>query len=104
MFFTYNGTGETTTVTSTQGIGNLVYTASNKYANTTSGTVQSLINDKQTQDLQFTSQYNNWVNEANNYTNFLLNQYSALTSKIQSAGQTLSTLNALFTAQYSSNG
>ncbi len=104
MFFTYNGTGETTTVTSTQGVGNMVYSAANKYANTTTGTVQSLIDDKQTQDLQFTGQYNNWVNEANNYTDFLLNQYSALTSKIQSAGQTLNTLNALFQAQFSSNG
>lgn len=104
MFFTYNGTGETASVTSTQGIGNLLYNTANKYANTISGSVQTLINDKQTQDLQFTSQYNNWVNEANNYTNFLLNQYSALTTKIQSAGQTLSTLNALFTAQWSGNG
>ena len=104
MYFTYNGTGETATVTSTQGIGNQLYDTANKYANTTSGTVQSLVVDKQTQDLQFTSQYNNWVNEANNYTNFLLNQYSSLTSKIQAAGQTLNTLTALMNAQYSSNG
>ena len=104
MFFTYNGSGETVTVNSSQGVGNQVYTTADKFANTNTGTVQGLITDNQSQDLQFTSQYNNWINQANDYTNFLLTQYSSLTTQIQNAGQTLSTLNALFTAQYSSNG
>jgi flagellar hook-associated protein 2 len=104
MYFTYTGTGETVTVNSTQGIGNQVYSVANNFANSNSGSVQTLITDKQSQNLQFTSQYNNWINEANDYTNFLLTQYSSLTTQIQSAGQTLSTLNALFTAQYSGNG
>ncbi len=102
MYFNYTGAGEDVQVTSTQGVGNSVYTVANNYGNATTGSVQSLVTDKQNQDLQFTSQYNNWVNEANDYTDFLLNQYSALTTQIQTAGQTLSTLNALFTAQYSS--
>lgn len=104
MYFTYTGTGETVTVNSTQGIGNQVYGVANNFANSNSGSVQTLIADKQNQNLQFTSQYNNWINEANTYTNFLLTQYSSLTTQIQTAGQTLSTLNALFTAQYSGNG
>lgn len=104
MYFTYNGPGETVNVTSSQGVGSQVYTTANKFANTTTGSVQGLITDNENQDLQFTSQYNNWVNQANAYTNFLLTQYSSLTTQIQNAGQTLSTLNALFTAQYSSNG
>ncbi|GEM_PF-1441169 len=101
MFFTYDGNAnnsETVTVTSSQGIANQVYTAANDFGNTTSGTVQGLITSKQSQDLQFTSQYNNWVNEANDYTNFLLTQYSSLTTQIQSAGQTLNTLTALMNA------
>jgi len=101
MYLTYSGpanNAETVTVTSTQGIANKVYTAANDFGNTTSGTVQGLIQNKQSQDLQFTSQYNNWVNEANNYTNFLLTQYSSLTTQIQSAGQTLNTLTALMNA------
>jgi len=91
-------------VNSTQGVGSQVYNSSDKYANPTSGSIQSLIQDDQSQNLSFTSQYNNRISEANNYTNFLITQYSALTTQIQTAGQTLSTLNALFTAQYSSNG
>ena len=104
MFFTYTGTGETVTVNSTQGVGGQVYNTANNFGNTTTGTIQGLITADESQDLQFTSQYNNWINEANAYTNFLLGQYSALTTQIQSAGQTLTTLNALQQAQYSSNG
>ena len=98
MYFTYTGTGETVTVTSTQGIGNQVYTTANNFGNTTNGTVQSLVTNKESQNASFTSQYNNWVNEANAYANFLLTQYSSLTTQIQSAGQTLTTLTALMNA------
>jgi len=104
MYFTYTGTGETVTVTSTQGMANQIYTTSNNYGNTTTGSIQMLINNDQNEDSSYTAQYNNVIDEANNYTNFLLQQYSDLTTQMQSAGQTLNTLNALFTAQYSSNG
>jgi len=104
MYFTYGGTGETVTVNSTQGVGNQVYTTANNFANTSSGSLQTLIQDDQNQNLNYTSQYNNWVNEANAYTNFLLTQYSALTTQIQTAGQTLNTLTALMNASNNSNG
>lgn len=104
MFFTYTGTGETVTVNSTQGIGNQVYTVANNFANTTGGSIQNLIVNDKNQNLQFTSQYNNWISQANTYTNFLLSQYSSLTTKIQTAGQTKSTLVALMNAQYYGNG
>jgi len=98
MYFNYTGPGETVTVNSTQGIGNQVYTAANNFGNATNGSVQNLITSKQSQNINFTSQYNNWVNEANAYANFLLTQYSSLTTQIQSAGQTLTTLTALMNA------
>jgi flagellar hook-associated protein 2 len=104
MYFTYNGTGETVTVSSTQGIASQVYTSANDFASTTSGSLQTLIEDDQNENLSYSSQYNNWVNEANDYTNFLLTQYSSLTSQIQASGQTLDTLNALVAAGNSSNG
>jgi flagellar hook-associated protein 2 len=104
MYFTYSGTGGNVSVTSSQGIANQVYSTANNFASTTSGSVQGLITDDQNQNLQFTSQYNNWVNEANTYTDFLLTQYSALTSQIQQSGQTLNTLTALMNAGYNSNG
>ena len=101
MFFNYAGTPSTTqsvTVNSTQGIANQVYTAANNFGNATSGSVQTLITDKQSQDIQFTSQFNSFINEANNFADFLVTQYSSLTTQIQTAGQTLSTLTALMNA------
>lgn len=98
MYFNYTGTGETVTVTSTQGIANQAYTVANNFGNATSGSVQTLIGDKQNQNLQFTNQYNSWINTANDYTNFLVTQYSQLTTQIQSAGNTLNTLTALMNA------
>ena len=80
------------------------YTTANNFASTTSGSLQGLITDDKNQNLQFTSQYNNWVNEANDYTNFLLTQYSALTTQIQESGQTLNTLTALMNADNNGNG
>ena len=104
MFFTYTGTGGNVTVTSTQGVGNQVFTAANNFANSTTGSIQGLITDDENQNLQFTSQYNNLINQANDLTNFLLTQYSALTQQIQAAGQTQQTLQALMNAQFSNNG
>jgi len=106
MYFTYTGTpnsSETVTVNSTQGLANQVYTVSDNFGDATSGSVESLITNKQQQNLQFTSQYNNWVNEANDYTTYLLSQYSSLTTQIQSAGQTLDTLTALMNASDSTS-
>ncbi len=106
MYFTYTGTAnssESVTVNSTQGLANQVYTVSDNFGDATSGSVETLIENKQQQNLQFTSQYNNWVNEANDYTTYLLSQYSSLTTQIQSAGQTLDTLTALMNADNSSS-
>ncbi|HMA52640.1 MAG TPA: hypothetical protein VKP60_22930, partial [Magnetospirillaceae bacterium] len=86
------------------GVANQVYSVADNFASATSGSVQTLITDKQSQNLQFTSQYNNWISTANNYTTFLVTQYSALTTQIQSAGQTLNTLTALMNAGLNSNG
>lgn len=104
MFFTYTGSGETVKVSSTQGIAGGIYTTANNFASTTTGSLQTLIQDDQSQNLSYSSQYNNWVNEANDYTNFLLTQYSSLTSQIQQSGQTLDTLTALMNASNNSNG
>ena len=103
MYLNYTGTGETATVTSSQGLANQVYSVSNDFASSTSGSLETLITGKQSQNLQFTSQYNNWISEANDYTNFLLTQYSSLTTQIQSAGETLTTLTALMNASNSSS-
>jgi flagellar hook-associated protein 2 len=106
MYFTYSGGDGTDniTVTSAQGIANQLYNTANNYGNTLTGSVQNLITSDQNQDLSYTTQYNTLIDEANSYTNFLVQQYSSLTSQIQSAGQTLTTLTALMNAGYNSNG
>jgi flagellar hook-associated protein 2 len=103
LYFTYTGSGtgaSPITVTSTQGMANQIYTNATNYADPTVGSIQGLIASDQNQNSSLTANYNTWVTEANNYTNFLLQQYASLTTQIQNNGQTLNTLNALFTAQY----
>jgi flagellar hook-associated protein 2 len=107
LYFTYlpqNSSNDTITVNGSTGMANSVYTTTTNYGDPIIGSVQGLITSKQDQDLTFTNQYNTLVNQANNYTNFLLQQYSSLTTNIQNNGQTMNVLNALFTAQYSGNG
>ena len=107
LYFTFgpqSALAEQITVTASQGMANSVFNSTTEYGDPNVGTVQNLIVGKQNQDQTYTGQYNNLINEANNYTNFLLQQYSELTTNIQNSGQTLNVLNALFTAQYSGNG
>ena len=99
MAFSYNGTGGTVTVTATQGVAHQVYGTANKFANPLNGTIQGLMNNLRGQDLSLTSQYNTIINNANSYTDFLLQQYAQLSREIQTAGQQKTTLLALFSAQ-----
>ncbi len=97
-----NTTGQVNVnVTGTQGLANQLYSSADEYGNAVSGSVQSLISNLQTEDLSLTNQYNTLVNQANDYSNFLLQQYSQLTTQIQNAGQTVNVLNALFSSQTS---
>lgn len=106
IYFTYSGGNGTNavTVTATQGIANQLYTATNNFSNSLTGSVQNLINTDQTENQSYTSNYNTLINEANSYTNFLVQQYSDLTTRIQNSGQTLNTLTALINASNNSNG
>jgi flagellar hook-associated protein 2 len=107
LYFTFsnaNATNEQVTVTASEGMANSLYTTTTNYGDPNIGTVQTLVNNDQNQNLNFTNQYNNLIDEANSYADFLVQQYSSMTTQIQNSGQTLSVLNALFTAQYSGNG
>ncbi len=102
MAFTWSGgdtAGTTVNVTATQGLANQVYQSADGYGNAISGSVQSLISNLQTQDLSLTNQYNTLVNQANDYSNFLLQQYSQMASQMQAAGQTSTVLQAMFAMQ-----
>jgi len=105
MSFTYSGTpggsSGQLTVTATQGLANQLYTNSQNYGNTLNGTVETLVQDLQSQDSGLTTQYNTIINQANSYTTFLLQQYANLTTQIQSASYTSSVLQSF--ANQSSN-
>jgi len=103
MSFNYSGTGGTITVTSTQGVASQLYQVANKFANASSGTVTSLISSLESQNTTLTSEYNNYITDANNYASYLLSWYATTESKINEAGQTASLIKQLLTAQYSSN-
>jgi flagellar hook-associated protein 2 len=105
MSFTYSGSAGTTgtvTVTATVGLANQVYTTSKNYGNTLNGSVESLIQNLQDEDSSMTTQYNTIISQANSYTTFLLNQYAALTTEIQSASYTSTVLSEMFAMQTSS--
>ncbi len=101
MSFSYTGTGETVTVSATQGLANQVYATSTSYADPVSGSVGNLVRNLITEDNNLTSQYNTLVNQANDYTNFLLQQYGQMSAQMQAAGQTQTVLNAMFSADTS---
>jgi len=105
MSFTYSGaasTSSTVTVSTTLGLANQLYTTTKNYGNTLNGSVQNLIQNLQDEDSSMTSQYNTIISQANSYTTFLLSQYAALTTQIQSASYTSTVLNEMFAMQTSS--
>jgi flagellar hook-associated protein 2 len=101
----YSGNSDATvTVTGTQGIANQIYTTCDNFANSLTGSVENVIGGLQTEDTTMTANYNTDVTDANNLTTFLLNQYSQLTTQIQSAGETNYVLTQLMNAGNNSNG
>lgn len=104
MSFTYSGpasSSNTVTVTATQGVANQLYTTTTGYADSVSGIIHSLVGNLQGQDLNLTSRYNTLIGKANDYANFLLQQYGQMTTKMQMLGQTRSILQAMFAMQTS---
>ncbi|MTJ82598.1 MAG: flagellar filament capping protein FliD [Telmatospirillum sp.] len=102
MSFTFTGPANATTVatlTATQGMANQLYTTANNFGSTLNGAVQNLVTKLQDTDTNLTSQYNTIINQANNYTTFLLQQYASLTTKIASATYTTTVLNQMFAMQ-----
>jgi flagellar hook-associated protein 2 len=107
MAFTYTGTAGTpftATITATQGLANQIYTTTNNYGNSLNGTVESLVTSLQSTDANLESQYNTIIDQANDYTTFLLQQYASLTTQIASASYTTTVLNDMMNAANSGNG
>lgn len=98
LSFKYSGSGGTVTVTSSQGIAAQLYQVSNRFGNTTSGSVQSLINSLESQNILLETQYNNEITAANNYASYLLGWYATIEGHINSYGRAAETMKLLISA------
>ena len=101
LSFTYTGSGTGGTpivVSGTQGVADQVYSTATSLRRSLDGYRAKSGDRSADAGHLFTSQYNTLVNQANDYTNFLLQQYAALTTQVETAGQQANVLNALFAA------
>lgn len=101
MAFTYTGTtSQSITVTSTQGIATQIYQIA-KNASSTSGSLQTVIDNLTTQDDTMTSKVNDIESAAATYKSQLQTQYASYQAAIESANNTLSYLKALLNSNSS---
>ena len=104
LYLKYSGTtSQSIAVTVGQGLANQIYTIGNGYASPYSGSLVSTFNTLLSQNNNLATQYNTQISQANSYTNFLVQQYGALSSQIQQAGRTTYVLQQMMNAQNSNN-
>jgi flagellar hook-associated protein 2 len=102
MAFTYTGsTSQSITVTSTSGLAAQLYNIANTYSES-SGSLQTLIDNLQTQDTTMQQKVDDIDSAAATYQTQLQTQYANYQAAIESANNTLTYLKALLNA--SSNG
>ena len=96
MAFTYSGsTSKSVTITSTSGIAAQIYNIAKTNSNTSSGSLQNLIDDLTTQDDTMQKQVDDIMSKASAYQTALKNQYAKYQSAIETANSTLDYLSAL---------
>jgi flagellar hook-associated protein 2 len=96
MAFTYTGSTSTSvTVTSTTGIAAQIYNLAKSSSNTSTGALQTLITNIQSQDDTMQQQINDIDSRAAVYKTTLTNQYAKYQSAISTANTTLNYLSAL---------
>jgi flagellar hook-associated protein 2 len=101
MAFTYTGTtSQSITVTSTQGFATQIYQIA-KNASQSSGSLQTLISNLQTQDDTNQTKINDIESAASTYQSQLQARYASYQSAISSADNTLNYLKALLNANSS---
>lgn len=106
LTFSYSGstTSSPITVTVTQGLGDSIYQTADNYGNSTSGTVQTRISSLTGEDTTLQQQLSTVSAQADDYYNFLLNQYGVIEAQISEANQTASLLQQLMSYDTSSTG
>jgi len=96
MAFIYTGsTSQSITVTSTFGIASQIYNLAKSSSNTSTGSLQALITNLQTQDDSMQQQIDDINSRAALYKTMLTNQYAKYQSAISTANSTLDYLSAL---------
>jgi len=96
MAFIYTGsTSQSITVTSTFGIAAQIYNLAKSSSNTSTGSLQALITNLQTQDDSMQQQIDDINSRAALYKTMLTNQYAKYQSAISTANSTLDYLSAL---------
>lgn len=102
--FAFSGTQtESIMVTASQGIADKIYQTTDAAADTSTGSVQSLISTLESQDDTLTSRASELQTQANTYYNHLLDYYGRLEARISEADQTADLLKQLLTSDSSSN-
>ena len=103
MAFMYTGsTSQSITVTSTTGLAAQIYSIANTFSES-SGPLQTLINDLQSQDDGYTTQVDTIQSDASTYQTQLQDQYAQYQASIESANNTLTYLKALLNSSSSGN-
>lgn len=99
MAFNYTGsTAQSISVTSTSGIAAQLYNLASSYSNTSTGSLQILISNLQSQDDTLQQKVNDIQAQAATFQTTLQNQYAKYQAAIESANNTLSYLTALLDA------
>ncbi|WP_407178844.1 flagellar filament capping protein FliD [Bradyrhizobium sp. STM 3562] len=102
MAFTYTGsTSQSITVTSTSGLATQIYQLAKTYSDTSTGALQTLISNLQTQDDDYQNQVDTIESNASAYQTQLQNQYANYQAAIESANNTLTYLKALLNSSSS---
>lgn len=104
MAFSFSGTSsETVTVNTTQGIASLISGIASSNADPTSGSIQDLVTNLQTQDTTMSQQVSDIQDQASIYQAQLTSEYAQYQAAISEASTTLNYLQALLNANSSSS-
>ncbi|AMN39087.1 flagellar filament capping protein FliD [Rhodoplanes sp. Z2-YC6860] len=104
MAFDYTGsTSQSIVVTTTSGIASLLSSIANTASDPSTGTLQTLVSNLQTEDTSLTQRVSDIESDASQYQSQLQTQYAQYQAAIQAAQNTLTYLTALLNSKSSSN-
>ena len=104
MAFIYTGsTSQSITVTSSSGLASQIYNIANNFGDTSTGAIQTLISNLQSQDDDYTDQVDTIESDASAYQTQLQDQYAQYQAQIETANNSLTYLKALLDSSSNSS-